>query len=145
MPVRTLSPDDAAHGICELSDAVDPLMPDPATVGGPDVGNLIDQAYLWQQSVPVVSPQSEMLFRVFVRWPITAAKALKDGPSTIVNFICQQRDRSGPYYELFPIDHKVQSIKGRWNEMDAKQKAFTIGYAVLALLIAIPVLIVLVG
>ena len=120
-------------------------MPDPATVGGPDVGDIIDQAYLWQQSVPVVSPQSEMLFETFVRLPIIAAKTFKDGTSTVVNFICQQRDRSGPYYELFPIDQKVQSIKDRWNEMDTKQKAFAIGYAVLALLIAIPILMMLAG
>ena len=57
-----------------------------------------------------------------------------------MNFVCQQRDKSGPYYELFPIDQKVQEAKNRWNNMDTKQKALFIGVAGLALLIAIPLL-----
>jgi len=139
-----ISGKDVANGICEAADAVDPVMPNPETFGGPDVGDIIDQAYIWQQSVPVI-PQSEPVFRVLVRAPITVAKAFKDGPSAVVNFVCQQRDGAGPYYELFPIDQKVQAVKDRWNGMDTKQKAFAVGVTVLALLIAIPLIVTLVG
>ena len=44
-PIPTLSAEDVAHGLCEAADAVDPLSPDPATIDGPDIGDLIDQAY----------------------------------------------------------------------------------------------------
>lgn len=75
---------DAVQGLCDIAEAVDPVLPNPATVGGPDVGDIIDQAYIWQQSVPVVSPQSEVVFRALVRVPIIVAKAFKDGPSTVI-------------------------------------------------------------
>ncbi len=52
VPPLHLTGQDVACGICEAADLVDPVMPDPATFGGPDIGDLIDQAYMWQQSVP---------------------------------------------------------------------------------------------
>lgn len=140
-----LSGKDVVNGICEAADAVDPVMPNPETVGGPDVGDLIDQAYIWQQSVPVVSPQSEAVFRLLVRAPISVAKTFKDGPSAVVNFICQQREGAGPYYELFPIDQKVQAIKNWWNGMNTQQKIFVVGFTVLTLLVAIPAIMALLG
>jgi len=140
-----ISGKDVVQGLCDAADEVDPWMPNPETVGGPDAGDIIDQAYLWQQSVPVVSPQSELMFRVLVQGPIIVAKAFKDGASTAVNFACQQKDKSGPYYELFPIDQKVQAAKEWWNKMDTKQKAVVIGYTILALLIALPLVLALVG
>ncbi|MFO3797351.1 MAG: hypothetical protein ACK8QZ_08745, partial [Anaerolineales bacterium] len=136
-----ISGEDVARGICDVANAVDPVLPNPATLGGPNIGDMIDQAYVWQQSVPRISPP----FEIIVRVPIMMAKVFKDGPSTVVNFICQQRDGAGPYYELFPIDRKVQSVKNWWNEMDIKQKIFVAGFTVLALLIAIPAIVILFG
>ncbi|WP_322509521.1 hypothetical protein, partial [Anaerolinea sp.] len=136
-----ISGKDVARGICEVADAVDPVLPNPETIGGPDIGDMIDQAYVAQQSVPRISPA----FETFVRAPIVVVKAFKDGPSTVVNFVCQQRDRSGPYYDLFPIDQKIQAAKDWWNGMDTKQKIFVVGFTVLALLIAIPAIMTLLG
>ena len=141
-PIPTLSAEDVAHGLCEAADAVDPFSPDPATVGGPDTGDFIDQAYAAQQTVPYGSAPPS--FEVLVRAPIIIAEMLKKGPSTVVNFVCQQRDKSGPYYQLFPIDQKVQAAKDQWNNMDTKQKALFIGFTGLALLISIPLLIIII-
>ncbi len=138
-PMPTLSAVDVAHGVCEAADALDPMMPDPATVGGPDVGDIIDQAYIAQQNIPYGS--AHPLFEALIRVPVITAKVFKDGPSTIVNFVCQQRDKSGPYYDLFPIDQKMQAVKNWWRTIDTKQKALVIGVAILALLIAIPLFI----
>jgi hypothetical protein len=100
---------------------------------------LIDQAYVAQQNIPYGS--ANPLFESLIRVPSIVAKAFKDGPSTVVNFACQQRDKEGPYYELFPIDQKVQAVKDRWNQMDTRQKVFVVGVTLLALLIAIPLLV----
>ncbi len=93
---------DVAEGICEAAEAVDPLMPDPATVGGPDVGDIVDQAYLWQQEVPPNNPYFETL----VRTPIIVAKKFKDYGAAGTNFVCQQIEHEGLYYDLFPLDQK---------------------------------------
>jgi len=138
-----ISGEDVANGICEAADAVEPVMPNPETVGGPDVGDIIDQAYVAQQSTPYAS--AGPLFEALVRVPIVIAKVFKDGPSTVVNFICQQRDRTGPYYELFPIDQKIQSVKDWWNGMNTQQKIFVVGFIVLTLLVAIPAIMALLG
>jgi hypothetical protein len=129
-----------AHGICEAADLVDPVMPDPATVGGPDVGDLIDQAYVAQQNIPYGS--ATPLFELLIRVPIIAAKVFKDGPSTVFNFACQQIDKEGPYYELFPIDQKIQAVKDKWSQMDTRQKVLVVvGVTLITLLVAIPLLV----
>jgi len=115
-------------------------MPDPATVGGPDVGDLIDQAYVAQQNIPYGS--ATPLFEPLIRVPIIAAKVFKDGPSTVFNFACQQIDKEGPYYELFPIDQKIQAVKDKWSQMDTRQKVLVVvGVTLITLLVAIPLLV----
>ncbi len=138
-PVPPLTGHDVARGICKAADLVDPVMPDPATVGGPDVGDLIDQAYVAQQNIPYGS--ATPLFEPLIRVPIIAAKVFKDGPSTVLNFACQQIDKEGPYYELFPIDQKIQAVKDKWNQMDTRQKVFVVGVTLITLLVAIPLLV----
>ena len=138
--VPPLTGQDVAHGICEAADLVDPVMPDPATVGGPDVGDLIDQAYVAQQNIPYGS--ATPLFEPLIRVPIIAAKVFKDGPSTVFNFACQQIDKEGPYYELFPIDQKIQAVKDKWSQMDTRQKVLVVvGVTLITLLVAIPLLV----
>ena len=137
--VPPLTGQDVAHGICEAADLVDPVMPDPATVGGPDVGDLIDQAYVAQQNISYGS--ATPLFEPLIRVPIIAAKVFKDGPSTVFNFACQQIDKEGPYYELFPIDQKIQAVKDKWNQMDTTQKVLVVGVTLITLLVAIPLLV----
>ena len=138
-PVPPLTGRDVARGICEAADLVDPRIPNEVTVGGPDVGDLIDQAYVAQQNIPYGS--TTPLFEALIRAPIIAAKVFKDGPSTVVNFACQQIGKEGRYYELFPIDQKIQVVKDRWKQMDTRQKVLVVGVTLITLLIAIPLLV----
>lgn len=138
----SLSAQDLAHGVCEAADMVDPVMPDPATVGGPDVGDLIDQAYIWQQSVPYGGfGGGQPLFEALVRAPIFVAKVFKDFLSAPLNIVCQQTQKQGPYYELFPLDQKMQAVKDAWVSMGIRQKVVTVSSTALVLLIVTALLV----
>ena len=116
-PIPTLSAEDVAHGLCEAADAVDPFSPNPATVGGPDEGDILDKLNAAMQSVPPSNPVIAT-----AKFAVSAAELFRKVASTPVNMVCQQWEREGPYYEIFPIDKHIANFTDRWNRMSSLQK-----------------------
>jgi len=63
------------------------------------------------------------------------AKKFKDYGAVGISFVCQQVEREGPYYDLFPLDQKIQQVRLKWQKMDTKHKIVVVAYAVVVLLV----------
>jgi len=136
-PFPSLTTEQLVKGACAVSDAVDPFQTNPAFAGGP--GGLKDIIDGMVQTVETTPPTGFWAFEL-ARFVVGVFDGTRKTASTAVSIVCQQVQHEGIYYDVFPIDEKIDEVEDSWSNMTTLQKATTIaiGIGIIATALAIP-------